>query len=251
MLLVSLGFRRRSLPLSWQILSHDGSSSLDDQQAVLRDAAALLPDTVRITVHADSEFRSFALFEWLRAQDWHAILGIRGSLLVSSDPQQTGKRLENWLPDRDSVAYLNQVWLRQDCVGPVNVLAWWDTNDRSERIVYGVMTSLPATWQTYRYGKRRMWIETLFRDWQSGGFELGTTAIRDAARFSRLLLLISLVYLWFVSVGRWVVKRGYRTRIDAGPSDAWQFSLFGLAIAWQNHLRTFNQHMPVLWQIYF
>ena len=141
-------------------------------------------------------------------------------------------------------------WLREDRVGAVNVLAWWDTNDRNELIVYGVMTDLPAHWQTYRYGKRRMWIETLFRDWQSGGFELGTSAVRDHQRFSRLLVLISLVYIWFVSVGRWLVKRGYRTRIDAGGSRAWQFSLFGLAIAWQNHLRTFEQHMPVFWHLY-
>lgn len=250
-LVVSLGFRRRSLPLTWRLLSHAGSSTLDDQQAVLSAAATLLPTSVRITVHADSEFRSFALFCWLRAQGYHALLGIRGALLVSSDLQQPGKRLEQWLPHRDSVAYLNTVWIREDNAGPVNVIAWWDKNDRNELIVYGVMSSLPAQWQTYVYGKRRMWIETLFRDWQSGGFALGTSGLRDHERFSRLLVLISLVYVWFVSVGRWLVKRGYRTRIDAGASNAWQVSLFGLAVAWQNHLRTFNQQMPLIWYLYF
>jgi hypothetical protein len=251
LLVVSLGFRRRSLPLVWRLLSHSGSSTLDDQQAVLTAAAALLPESVRIIVHADSEFRSFALFSWLRHNHWHALLGIRATLLVSSDPAQAGKPLADWLPDRESVAYLTEVWIREDRAGPVNLLAWWDQNDRCELIVYGVMTSLPATWQTFVIGKRRMWIETLFRDWQRGGFELGTSALRDHARFSRLLVLICLVYIWFVSVGRWLVKRGYRTRIDAGPSSAWQLSLFSLAIAWQNRLRSFNQQMPVFWLIYF
>jgi hypothetical protein len=34
-LVVSLGFRRRSIPLVWRILEHQGSSSLDDQQTLL------------------------------------------------------------------------------------------------------------------------------------------------------------------------------------------------------------------------
>src|SRR5215470_4703414 len=65
-LVVSVGFRRRSLPLTWQILPHQGSSSLAAQQKVLRQAAKLLPAGVRITVQADSEFRSQQLFRWLR-----------------------------------------------------------------------------------------------------------------------------------------------------------------------------------------
>jgi hypothetical protein len=53
-----------------------------------------------------------------------------------------------------------------------------------------------------------------------------------------------------VSVGRWLVKRGYRALIDAGPSRAWQLSLFSLAVAWQNRLRTFQQEMRLMWFVY-
>jgi hypothetical protein len=250
LLVVSVGFRRRSLPLLWRVLEHQGSSSLDDQQALLSAAAALLPEGVRITVQADSEFRSLRLFDWLRSQGWSAMLGVRGNLLVSSEPETPGKALAEWLPQRDSVAYLNAVWLRLDRIGPINLMAWWDTNDRGELICYGVMTDLPANWQTYQLGKRRMWIETLFRDWQSSGFGLQKSGISDHERFTRLLVLVCLVYLWFVSVGRWLVKRGYRCLIDAGPADKWQWSLFTLAVAWQNRLHSFAQQMPVFWKVY-
>ena len=249
-LVVSLGFRRRSIPLAWQILSHSGSSTLADQQQVLTTAAALLPPDVRVLVHADSEFRSHTLFQWIRARDWDAILGIRGATHVRLTPDGPATALCAHLPHRDSVAYLNHVYLTETAYGPVHVLAWWDRNDRGGLICYGVMTNLPATWQTYRSGSRRMWIETMFRDWQSGGFALGTSGITQPERFHRLILLVCLVYLWFVSVGRWVVKRGYRALVDAGPSHAWDASLFTLAVAWQNRLRTFNQVMPVFWFVY-
>lgn len=250
-LVVSIGYRRRSLPLYWKVLSHAGSSSLADQQEALQAAAALLPPTVQITVHADSEFRSYELFAWIRAQDWHAMLGVRGNLLVRTAPDAVAKPLQDWLTGYETRVFLNEMWVRDDSNGPVNLIAWWDKNDRGDPMVYGVMTDLPATWQTFQWGKRRMWIETLFRDWQSGGFALGTTALRDAQRFSRLLILIGIVYVWFVSVGRWVVKRGYRTLIDAGPSRQWQSSLFTLAIAWQNRQHTFGLPMPVRWKVYF
>jgi hypothetical protein len=249
-LVVSLGFRRRSLPLVWRILEHSGSSNLNDQQTLVAAAIALLPPEVRILVHADSEFRSQKLFAWLRDQGWDAIVGIRGSITVTTDPAQAGRALESWLPNRDTVIYLSQVWLSEDLQGPLNVLAWTDKNDRNELICYAVMTNLPASWQTYRIGSRRMWIETMFRDWQSGGFELGKTAITDPERFHRLLILVCLIYLWFVSIGRWLVKRGYRHLLDSGPSDAWHRSLFSLAIAWQNRCRTFDQPLAVFWFVY-
>lgn len=249
-LVVSLGFRRRSVPLVWRILDHQGSSNLTDQQAVLTAAVALLPAGVRITVQADSEFRSQTLFTWLRARGWNAILGIRGATHVTTDPTSPSLPLSAWLPNRDSVAYLNGVFLTEDHHGPVNLLAWWDRDDRGTLTCYAVMTNLAATWQTYRLGSRRMWIETMFRDWQSGGFDLGKTGITDHDRFARLIILVCLVYLWFVSIGRWLVKRGYRALLDAGRSHAWQLSLFTLAVAWQNRLRTFDRSLPVFWFVY-
>ena len=59
-----------------------------------------------------------------------------------------------------------------------------------------------------------MWIETLFRDCESGGFDLGRTGLWHGARLARLLIGIALAYIWLVSLGRWVVKRGYRLPVD-------------------------------------
>lgn len=78
LLVASIGFRRRSVPLAWQALDHDGSSALTAHQAVLTEALAELPPTAKVTVYADREFRSTALFDWLRAQDHDVLRGIRG-----------------------------------------------------------------------------------------------------------------------------------------------------------------------------
>jgi hypothetical protein len=249
-LVVSIGFRRRSLPLAWIALDHRGQSGLADQQAVLRSALALLPERVRVSIHGDSEFRSQELFAWIRAHGYDGMLGVPGRTLVALTPDGAAAALVTWLPDRETVAYLNGVYLTEERQGPVNILAWWAKDDDGKPIVHAVMTNLPATWQTYRHGSRRMWIETVFRDWQSGGFHLDDSGVTDRARFARLLIPLVIAYLWFVAVGRWVVKRGYRTRVDDGPARSWKYSLFQIGVAWKEYLGSYTQALPIVLKLY-
>ena len=106
------------------------------------------------------------------------------------------------------------------------------------------MTNLPATARTKAYGKRRMWIETVFRDWQSGGFHLDQCGVPDTERLTRLLLVLAIGYVWLVSLGRWLVKRGYRRRIDDGGPRNWHFSLFQLGVGWIERVNGLSQPLP-------
>jgi hypothetical protein len=249
-LVVSIGFRRRSLPLAWLALEHRGQSGLQDQKHVLSQALSILPERVRVSVHGDSEFRSQELFGWIRAQGHDAMLGVPGRTLLALHPDGAATALVSWLPNRDSVAYLNGGYLTEERQGPVNVLAWWAKDDDGKPIVHAVMTNLPANWQTYRRGSRRMWSETVFRDWQSGGFHLDQSGISDRERFARLLLPLVIAYLWLVAVGRWVVKRGYRSLVDDGAARSWKYSLFQIGVAWKERLGSYTQALPVLLILY-
>ncbi|MBP1468948.1 hypothetical protein EYB53_024785 [Candidatus Chloroploca sp. M-50] len=249
-LVVSVGFRRRSIPLTWIALDHRGPSGLEDQQAVVRDALALLPPGVRVSIHGDSEFRSQALFAWVRGLGHDALLGVTGRTLVADTRDGKATSLEHRMAGQTEVVYLNGVYLTEDGHGPVNVIAWWDKDPDGKILVRAVMTNLPANGRTYRLGKRRMWIETVFRDWQSGGFHLDRSGLEDRQRFARLLLPLVIAYLWFVAVGRWVVKRGYRKLVDDGPARSWKYSLFQLGVAWKERMASFTQAIPVLLALY-
>lgn len=250
LLVASVGFRRRSVPLAWHTLDHVGSSDVAAQQAVLAEALAELPPSTHVTVYADSEFRSTALFTWLRAQGHDVFLGIRGRTLVADTPDAVGHSLHERVGHRTDVVYLNAVYVTEDHVGPVNVYAWWSKDDDGKPLLQAVMTNLPATPRTKRRGRKRMWIETGFRDWQSGGFHLDQTGIQDRQRLAQLLIPLLIAYIWLVSLGRWVVKRGYRRLIDHGASRAWRFSLFQLGIGWLQHLASYHRLPAVLLYLY-
>jgi hypothetical protein len=250
LLIVSIGFRRRSIPLAWIALSHRGKSSLADQQAVLSQAVAVLPERVRVTVHGDSEFRARELFSWLREQGCDAMLGVYGNTYVSLSADGPRQTLQDWLSDRATVVYLQDVYLTEAAFGPVSVIAWWVKDANGEWMLRGVMTNLRATWQTYQRGSRRMWIETVFRDWQSAGFHLDRCGITDRERVARLLLPLAIAYLWLVSLGRWVVKKGYRQLIDDGDARTWHYSLFQLGVGWKERLASYSLAIPVLLLLY-
>lgn len=266
-LVLSIGFRRRSIPLIWKALEHRGSSNLEDQQGLIRAAVALLPESVRISVHGDSEFRSQELFAWLRTQGYEAMLGVDGRLWVYDTPElaEVGAPLSSRvqrLPDgcaperkhkhRSSpVTYLASVYVVKEVRnGPLNIIAWWERDTDGKLVLHAVMTNLPATPRTKALGKRRMWIETVFRDWQSGGFHLDQSGISARERMARLLLVLAIAYLWLVSIGRWLVKRGYRRRIDDGSAREWHFSLFQLGVGWLERLHSFSRPLPILLYLY-
>jgi hypothetical protein len=249
-LVVSIGFRRRSIPLAWKALDHRGASGLADQQALLTQALELLPEGVRVTVHGDSEFRSQALFRWLRTYGHDIMLGVTGGMLVADEPDASSTTLATRVGLRTDVVYLSGVYLTEERHGPVNVLAWWDKDDAGKPLIRAIMTNLPANRRTYRHGKRRMWIETVFGDWQSGGFHLDRSGVTDRNRFERLLLPLVIAYLWLVSLGRWVVKRGYRRLIDDGTARNWHYSLFQWGVGWKERLQSFTQALPVVLYLY-
>ncbi len=115
-LVVSIGFRRRSIPLAWNALDQRGASGLADQQVLLSEALALLPAHVRVTIHGASEFRSSELFDWIRAQGHDAMLGITGRTAVysSAKPDAASQSLEPVVGERQEVVYLTEVYLTQD-----------------------------------------------------------------------------------------------------------------------------------------
>ena len=91
--------------------------------------------------------------------------------------------------------------MTEERVGPVNVIMWWDGDE--DEPIRAVMPDLPANGFTFQRGRRRMWIETLFRDWQSSGFHLDQTGRVAPERFDRLLISLALAYLLCLSIGRW------------------------------------------------
>jgi hypothetical protein len=148
-LVISVGFRQRSIPLGWRTLPHRGSRGVIDYQELIQIAAAPLPAGIRISVHGDRAFRSQALFPWCHDQGYAAMLGIDGRTWVYDSPAPAAKGqalVQRVTPRPDQteqrrtrahrpspVTYLSPVYVVQDVRnGPVTITACTRYSTRRE-----------------------------------------------------------------------------------------------------------------------
>lgn len=245
-LMLAVGFRGRAIPLSWDVLSHAGACCFEEQKKLLDRLEPWLPANVPIALMADSEFRSIALFEYACVRNWAYALGHKGDTMIFRADLHTWQRLDE-LPVQSGVPiYLDAVLLtQQHRFGPTNLIAYWDDEDDCAR--YRV-TNRPANGVTLRWTRRRSWIEGLFRDYKSGGFQLEKTRLEHPDRLDHLLLVMAIAMLWFVAIGRRLVKMGLRQEIDSAKSRAHTY--FQIGWSWLKKQFQLQHSLPFSLYVY-
>lgn len=238
-LLLGVCYRRRVLPLTWQVLRFGGTGAAE-QLPLLQRVQPHLPANIRVCFYADSEFRAIAVQAWCQQYGLHWQIGLHNDLSyrIGVGPWQPLHTLALQPGER---RYLQNVYLQQQRIfGPVNLIAYWPPKQLGPR--YWAL-DLPANAQAWRRGRKRYWVEPIFRDWKSYGFDLETTQITDPVRQDKLLLAMALTTLWMTHVGEWVAHNGRSRELDA--SDRSEYSLFRLGRDYLQRARAVGLRIPV------
>lgn len=89
----------------------------------------------------------------------------------------------------------------------------------------------------------QMWIEEMYGDMIEHGFDLEATHLADANRIARLVLAVCLTFVWFITLGSWVVKRGWRHFLDHKCRR--DKSCLRLVWDWMERCLRLNQRVPI------
>lgn len=233
LLMVAVGYQRRALPVVWQAgQGSRGHTDGDLQVGLLTYTAQLLPDRADVIILGDGEFGHVQLLDWLESVQPQWSYGLR----VASDTyvlfEQQWRRLDSFEVGPDETIWLEQVYLtRQAAFGPVNVWLTWDT--KHERLV-PIVTNLPLAEELHYWYQKRPWIEPLFGDMKGHGFDLQTCRLRHPERIDRLMLAVSLAYLWMCFLGSVAILTGQAKWVDR--SDRRDRSIFTIGRLWLNRL---------------
>jgi hypothetical protein len=225
-LVITLAYRRRAIPLVWMwVRCGRGHSTSGRQLALLSYIHRLLAEDAQVLLLGDSEFGAIEVLKQLDKWGWKYVLRQKGSHLVRENEQNPWISLRSCIAKAGESIWLGQRQLTQLHAYSVNVLAHWKIGEKEPWLL---ATNLPSLREALRAYERRMWIEEMFGDLKSNGFDLESTHLRSVFKLHRLTFAVVLLFLELLTSGSKIVKNGLRYLVDR--ADRRDLSLFRIGL---------------------
>jgi hypothetical protein len=230
-LMMSVHYRNRAIPLAWICLDHRGSSRHDHWQELLDYLETLLKAEMSVIILADREFGSVERLRHVVKKGWAYAIRLKGNVEFY-DPRW-GQPFD-WLtlnalaPAIGSQFTLTDIKLTKAALYPTHLACAWAVGSDEP---WFIATNLPQPLQALKEYRRRFACEELFSDLKKRGFNWADSLIRDPNRLSRLLLVLALLTAFLLSLGRRLRLSKYDLEITS-PAHRRRLSLFQTARRW-------------------
>jgi len=236
-MVVALAYRWRAIPLVWMwVRSSRGHSTTGRQLALLNYIHKLLPADASVLLLGDSEFGAVEVLKQLDQWGWKYVLRQKGSHLVRENEQSAWISLGSLLSKAGQSLWLGRQQLTQLHAYTVNVLAHWKIGEKEPWLL---ATNLPSLREALKAYERRMWIEEMFGDLKTNGFDLESTHLRSVFKLHRLTFAVVLLFLELVTSGSKIIKNGMRRLVDR--PDRRDLSIFRIGLNMrERHLANSN-----------
>ncbi len=240
LLMVSLCYRRRTLPLVWTWIGHKKGHSLTRTQiALLREVKAWLDDSLQVVLLGDSEFGRTLLLEELNFWGWHYVLRQSGHNLVWLKDEPGWRTLDSLAVRGGGVGWYPHAVLTRDSAYPTHLVTFWKSSFKEPWLL---ATNLPCPALALHLYSRRMWIEEMFGDIKDNGFDLEATHLRSADRLNRLTLAVCLLFVWLVALGVAITQLGLAALVDR--KDRRDLSFFRRGFDWLDRVLDLHNPLP-------
>lgn len=231
LLWISVGFKGRSLPLGWVLVPHEGNSDLALQQEILSWLKEILPEQAKVRIVADREFHSIHLAEWIEKElELDYVLRLKIGTFVEIDGEVV--RISELAVRGESHQFQNVKITKDEKLRyRTNLTIHWAADEEEP---WALATNLEKEESVKEYGKR-FWIEEMFSDHKSRGLNLEKTRLVDPDRIQKLLVAVTLAYLWLMQIGNSVVVEGNHKKVDNKGAER-SVSLCQIGLRWLREL---------------
>lgn len=194
LLMISVVWDKRSIPIYFELLSKLGSSNFDEQKVVFNKALPLFKH-YKTVVLADREFCSVKLANWLTEQKVYFCLRIKKDAFIKIESEIWLQLKDSGLSPGVSFFYQGVKYTKATRFICFNVAGKWKRKRFGVAPEEGwfILTNLNDLDSAIKAYKQRFDIEEMFRDFKSGGYNLEDTNA-SGQRLISLILLISLAY---------------------------------------------------------
>jgi hypothetical protein len=246
LLMVGLEYRKRSIPIAWTWVKQvRGHSTPQTQLALLEYVRSLLPRGIAVLLVGDCEFGAVEVLQQLERWHWDYVMRQKGRTHICPPDKAEWRDFGSWVEKPGRSVWLVKGYLTQSKIFQVNLLIHWKVGETEP---WCLATNLPDQKMTLCAYAHRMWIEEMFGDMKSHGFDLESTMLRQAERLSRLTLAVALLYVWSISIGTKTIRNSQRVLVDR--RDRRDLSVFQIGLRFIERQLTNANPMPVSLCIY-
>lgn len=193
------------IPVMWKLLPADGNSGQQDRIDLMNQFLTLVGKGKIFNLLADREFIGKDWIDYLIEHEIPFDIRIRENMKVKYKNRITMvKRLFSRMPigkiqtiRRMVMMGSNRVYLQGERI--IN-----SKTNRSEYLI--VCTYCQPAGSIRRYAER-WYIENMFKDLKSNGFQLKCTHITALDRLDTLMGILAIAYTWMIRIGKWVKKK--------------------------------------------
>jgi hypothetical protein len=240
LVMVSLAYQGRALPLIWTWLPYPRGHSLTATQvARLSKLRQWLPEQAQVAFVGDSEFGRCRLQEELNFEGWSYVLRQSSQNGVWRTQDAGFLRLDQIELRGQGVQWFPNTLLTQENSLPTNILGYWAAGQDTP---WWLATNLTSPEQVLALDPYRMGTEEMFGDMKGNGFDLEATQLHDNQKLNRLTLAVCLLYVRLVALGVELTKLGRARELDR--SDRRDLSFFRRGFDFLK--RSLNRNLPIL-----
>lgn len=207
-LMVSIVYDKRALPVYWIFLKKKGSSNLTEQKAVLSKSLELISEYSPVVL-GDREFCSPKLGSWLRQKGVSFCLRLKCNTHIQQD-NGLYQELKAYGLAPGMKLFLNEKQVtQQKGFGSFNVACKWKKTYRGFKTKepWYILTNLSSLEAAILAYQKRFDIEEMFRDFKSGGYSLEGSKLSDES-LSKLMIIVAIAYTSAALQGRKIKRMG-------------------------------------------
>jgi hypothetical protein len=241
-LFVGLCYHCTVLPLVWKTYQgQKGHLKGQQHRELLAQVYPKLRFHRRVIVLGDAEFSNEPVITWLQAHGWGFVLRFQSNYRIQTSPAAS------WQPAQ---ALYEAVHLQPGQVHHWESVGFTEAHQTAgltltvqwgehEKEPLCLISNLPAGESPHVVYDRRYWVETLFGNCKSRGFQLARTEMTTPEHIDRLVLAITIATCLTLGLGTHLIVTGQTDQVDR--ADRRDLSLFQLGWRWLFRLVALNR----------
>jgi Transposase DDE domain len=212
LIVISLIYKKRAIPIYFELLPKLGSSNLSDQIRVISEIIPLFQPifkTSKIVILGDREFCSVSLAKWLDDKGFEFCLRLKKNENIEVENNVWCEMKDLGLKPGTSFFIENATVTKTKRVEGFNVACKWKRNYRNNSTKEGwfILTNMSSKEAAIDAYRQRFDIEEMFKDFKSGGYNIEGTNVEDK-RFLSLVLIVSFAYTIATLQGQVIKDKG-------------------------------------------